>query len=137
MDLQTLTKIETIEQYEEVRRRIDFLIKEGTDKNMLELDLDNEYIREIGRLSRLGARYETDYMKFEHLEVRKKSPLIRSIEDQMYAQNINQKELANMLGMNEPSLSQIIRGKRPISMKTAKRLHNTLKIDPKLLIDYA
>jgi len=137
MDLKNIKKVETEEQYEAVRVRVDELILEASDKGMLESDYDNEYTREIARLSYMGALYENEYMKFEHLKIRKKSPLIRNIEDEMYNRNIKQKELADMLGINEPTLSQIIRGKRPISMRTAKRLHRSLNIDAKLLIDYA
>ena len=73
MDLKNIKKIETEEQYEAIRVRIDDLIREATAKGMLESDYDNEYTREIGRLSYLGALYENEYMKFKHLKVRKKS----------------------------------------------------------------
>jgi antitoxin component HigA of HigAB toxin-antitoxin module len=137
MDLEHIKKVETKEQYEAVRVRVDELIREASEKGMLESEYDNEYTREIGRLSYLGAIYENEYMKFEHIKVRKKSPLIKQIEDEMYSRNIKQKELADMLEINEPTLSQIIRGKRSISMRTAKKLHKSLQIDPKLIIDYA
>ena len=137
MDLNNIKKIETEEQYEAVRVRVNELIQEASEKGMLESEYDNEYTREIGRLSYLGAMYENEYMQFEHIKVRKKSPLIRSIEDEMYSRNIKQKELADILGINEPAMSQIIRGKRPISMRTAKKLHKSLNIDAKLLIEYA
>jgi HTH-type transcriptional regulator/antitoxin HigA len=137
MDLKNIKKVKTEEQYEAVRVRVDELIREASEKGMLESEYDNEYTREIGRLSYLGAIYENEYMKFEHIKVRGKSPLIKQIEDEMYSRNIKQKELAEMLGINEPALSQIIRGKRSISMRTAKKLHKSLHIDPKLIIDYA
>jgi len=137
MDLKDISKVETEEQYEAVRVRINELIREASEKGMLESEYDNEYTREIGRLSYMGAVYENEYMQFEYLKVKKKSPLIRSIEDEMYNRNIKQKELATLLGINEPALSQIIRGKRAISMRTAKKLHKSLNIDAKLLIEYA
>ncbi|MDR1371480.1 MAG: helix-turn-helix domain-containing protein [Dysgonamonadaceae bacterium] len=137
MDLKNIKKIETEEQYEAVRIRVNELIVEASEKGLLESDYDNEYTREIGRLSYLGAMYENDYVQFKHLNVRRKSPLIRSIEDEMYSRNIKQKELAEMLDINEPTLSQIMRQKRSISMRMAKKLHKSLNIDPKLIIDYA
>ena len=137
MDLKNIVSIETREQYESVCVRVDELIREASEKGLLESEYDNEYTREIGRLSRLGAIYENDYMEFKHIKVRKKSPLIQQIEDEMYSRNIKQKELAEMIELNEPALSQIMRGKRPISMRTAKRLHKALNIDAELLIEYA
>lgn len=136
-DIKSIKKIETAEQYEAVRNYLDKLIKKATKKGMLESDADNEYTKEIGRLSYMGAIYENEYITFRHFPVKEKSPLIKSIEDEMYSRNIKQKELANMLGMNEPALSQIIRGKRSISMRTAKKLYQSLHIDPQLLIEYA
>jgi hypothetical protein len=89
MDLKNIKKVETEEQYESVRVRIDELIKEATEKGLLESDADNEYTREIGRLSYLGAIYENEYVKFEHIKVRKKSPLIKQIENEMYSQSLH------------------------------------------------
>lgn len=137
MDLKLLTKIETSEQYETVRKKIDVLIKEATEKNLLELSMDNDYIREIGRLSRLGAQYENEYIKFKQLKIKAKTPLIKEIEDAMYSRRLKQKELAEILEVNEPTLSQIMTGKRHVSMRMAKRLYQTLQIDPKLIVEYA
>ena len=47
--------ITTREQYDEVRDRVNKLIKEATQKGMLEPNADNEYIREIGRLAKMSA----------------------------------------------------------------------------------
>ena len=79
MSFENIKKIETEEQYEAVRVRVNELIREASEKSMLESDYDNEYTREIGRLSYLGAIYENDYMKFEYIKVRKKSPLAEVI----------------------------------------------------------
>lgn len=137
MNLQTLTEIETKEQYDIIRNRIDKLIEEATGKGVLESDADNEYVREIGRLGILGARYEKEHIQFKHLKIREKSPLIKNIEDTMYAKDLKQKDVAELIGINEPTLSQIMCGKRPISMRIAKRLYHSLQIDPKLIVEYA
>ena len=136
MDLKALEKVETREQYDAVRLRVDELIKEATEKGMLESDADNDYTREIGRLGRMGAQYETDYYPFTVLKVRKKSPLIKIIEDEMHSRNLKQKDLAKMLGINEPSLSQVMCGKRAISLRVAKKLYTSLHIDPHLILEY-
>ncbi|GHS94793.1 hypothetical protein FACS1894207_3590 [Bacteroidia bacterium] len=76
MDLKDIKKIETREQYEAVRRRVDELICEATANGALDNpESDNKYTREIGRLSYLGAVYENESIQFKHLNVRKKSPL--------------------------------------------------------------
>jgi HTH-type transcriptional regulator/antitoxin HigA len=135
---ENVLELTTLEDYETVLSYVKELIREATNNGALDdPEADNEYIREIGRLSHLGAKYEDEQIQFKHLKVRKKSPLIRSIEDEMYSRNIKQKELADMLGINEPTLSQIMRQKRSISMRMAKKLHHSLNIDPGLIIEYA
>jgi hypothetical protein len=83
MDLDSLKKIETAEQYEAVRERVNSLINEATSKSMLEPDMDNEYIREIGRLSSIGAIYENENMTFRHIAVKKTTSQIRNIEEDL------------------------------------------------------
>jgi len=135
---ENILELTTLKDYELVLQHVKTLIKEATDNGALDdPEADNEYIREIGRLSHLGAKYEDEHIQFKHLKVRQKSPLIRSIEDEMYNRDIKQKELADMLGINEPTLSQIMRGKRAISMRTAKKLHQSLNINAELLLEYA
>jgi antitoxin component HigA of HigAB toxin-antitoxin module len=135
---ENVMEITTLEDYEVVLSHVKKLIQEATNNGALDNpDADNEYIREIGRLSHLGAKYEDEQIQFKHIKIRKKSPLIKSIEDEMYNRDIKQKQLAEMLGINEPVLSQIIRGKRSISMRIAKKLYQKLNIDPKLIIEYA
>ena len=57
--------ITTREQYDEVRDRVNKLIKEATQKGMLEPNADNEYIREIGRLAKMSAEYEDNYLNLK------------------------------------------------------------------------
>jgi HTH-type transcriptional regulator/antitoxin HigA len=131
-------KLETREEYDNAMSYVMQLINEATANGLLSNpEGDNEYIREIGRIGHLCAVYEDAKIEFKHLKVKEKSPLIRSIEDEMYSRDIRQKELAKMLEINEPTLSQIMRGKRSVSMQMAKRLHRSLNIDAKMLIDYA
>jgi hypothetical protein len=72
MDLKTIERVETTEQYKAVRAKVNELIVEATEKGVLESEADNEYTQEIGRLSRLGARYETEHIAFKHIKVKKK-----------------------------------------------------------------
>ena len=75
MDFKNIKKLETGEQYEAVRIRVDELIREASALGMLESEYDNEYTREIGRLANLGADYENEYIDFKYLKVRKKTSM--------------------------------------------------------------
>ena len=130
-----MDKIASREQYNEVKAKVEFLIAEATNKGMLEPDMDNEYTREISKLSKLMAAYEDEYLNI--LPLRQKSPLIVCIENYFYAHGMRQKDGARLLGVTESQFSQIMSGRRRISMSFAKRLHTKLGIDADLILDYA
>ena len=112
------------------------LITEATANGALaEQDADNEYTREISRVGILCADYESMYMTFKNLKF--KSPLVVSIENELSKRELKQREAAEMLNVKESTFSQIIRGRRPISMQMAKRLYKVFNIDPKLILEFA
>ena len=114
--------ITTREQYDEIRSRMDVLIKEATKKGLLEPGEDNEYVREISRLAKLSAEYEDNYLN------------ILPLEDYFYSRNLKRKDAAELLGVNESVFSQIMNGKRKISVSLAKKLYTDLNIDANLII---
>lgn len=124
--------ITTREQYDEIRNRVNELIKEATQKGMFEPNVDNEYIREISRLAKLIADYEKNYMYILPLKV--KNPLIKAIEDYFYSKDMKRKDAAEFLGLNESVFSQIMNGKRKISTTLAKKLYTDLHIDADLIL---
>ena len=128
-------KLTTRQEYDEVKAVVETLIAEATEKGMLEPEMDNEYTRQIAELSKQMAQYEDEYMDI--MPLREKTPLIKSIEDYFYARNMKQKDGAKLLGINESVFSQILSGKRRITMPLAKRLHSKLGIDSDLILEYA
>ena len=130
-----MEKLTTREQYDTVKAKVEQLIAEATAKGMLEPDMDNEYTQEISLLSRQMAIYEDEYMNI--LPLRHKSPLISCIEDYFYTHGMKQKEGAKLLGVNESQFSQIMSGRRRISMSFAKRLYSQLGINAELILENA
>jgi antitoxin component HigA of HigAB toxin-antitoxin module len=128
-------KLTTRKEYDEVKTRVETLIAEATEKGLLEPDMDNDYTRKIAELSNQMAQYEDDYMDI--MPLREKTPLIKLIEDYFYARNMKQKEGAQFLGINESVFSQILSGKRRITMPLAKRLRTKLGIDAETILEYA
>ena len=128
-------KLTTRQEYDETKAIVEALIAEATEKGMLEPEMDNDYTRQISELSKQMAQYEDEYMDI--LSLREKSPLIRSIEDYFYARNMKQKEGAKLLGINESVFSQILSGKRRITMPIAKRLHSKLGINADMILEFA
>jgi len=130
-----MEKLTTRKQYDETKAQVERLIAEATQKGMLKPDMDNEYTQEISLLSQQMAAYEDEYLNI--LPLRQKSPLIACIEDYFYTHGMKQKDGAKLLGVNESQFSQIMSGRRRISMSFAKRLRSKMGIDANLILDYA
>lgn len=130
-----MEKLTTRKQYDAAKAKVEQLIAEATEKGMLEPDMDNKYTQEISRLSKQMAAYEDDYLNV--LPLRKKSPLISCIEDYFYVHGMKQKDGAKLLGVNESQFSQIMSGRRRISMSFAKRLYSQLGINAELILENA
>ena len=52
----------------------------------------------------------------------------------MYEMGLNQKKLAEMLGLSTARLSEIITGKGEPSIKTAREISRKLNIDPAIVL---
>lgn len=89
------TSITSQEQYNEVRAQLENLIREATEKGMLESDADNEYTKKIGELARLTAAYEDNYMNI--LPLKAKNSLSKIIEEYVEKQLENiEKDVSEM-----------------------------------------
>lgn len=128
-------KITTRSEYDALKAKVEFLIAEATSKGMLEPDTNNEYTREISQLGILMAAYEDEYMNI--LPLREKNPLLMCIENYFYTHNMKQKDGAKMLGVNESVFSQIMCGKRKITMPVAKKLYSLFNIEPGIILENA
>lgn len=133
---ENIAKINNPELFKKISAYADELIEEATVKGALEKqNADNEYTREIGRVGNLCAEYESIYYKSKALKF--KSPLIISIENELGKRHLKQKQAAELLDIKESTFSQIMTGKRPVSMQMAKKLYNIFHIDPKLILEYS
>ena len=73
---ESVSNLTTREEYDRLLSHVKNLIIEASEIGALDdPEADNEYIREIGRLSHLGAEYEDEYINFEYIKVGKKSSL--------------------------------------------------------------
>jgi predicted XRE-type DNA-binding protein len=132
----TITRIDNKPLYDEAMAYVNALIEEATRNGALgDQDADNEYTREIGRVGCLCADFETEFMNFKRVHF--KSPLILSIENELSKRSIKQYQAAKLLHVKESTLSQIMTGRRAVSMRMAKRLYKELDIDPRLILEFA
>ncbi|MDY6024663.1 helix-turn-helix domain-containing protein [Bergeyella zoohelcum] len=131
--MKRIDKITNTEQYNKVltyvRTLTDEVIKNGTHEQ------ETPQTEEIKYLGALLSEYENTFLDLKPLKV--KSPLIIAIEKEMHRRNLKQRQTAELLQVKENTLSQILSGKRGISMKVAKRLNQALKIDANTILQFA
>jgi len=119
-------KIENEKEYNATMKKIDALMKKG------EKNLTDKEAKDIRTLALAAQSYEKSIYKipapktFEGL-----------IELKMYERRLKQKELAKLLGIGEPKLSQIMSRKRKPDLAFLKAAHEHLGIDGNILLEYA
>ncbi len=119
-----MVEIETEIQYERLMERIEELLKVVgndtpiTDKNMVELEI----------ISLLVAEYEEKHHPIEL------PTLVEMIRERMYEMNLSQKELAELLGLSPPRISEYLSGKSDPTLKVARLMHEKLDIDASILL---
>ena len=75
---ENIGRITTQIEYDLLLNRLESLIQTATQKGYLsEQNADNEYTRQIGKLSRLCARYENEFMTFDF---KVKSPNLQTVQ---------------------------------------------------------
>jgi len=130
---ENVSKITTKDDYDVLAVHLENLIQEAIQGGHLAVsDANNEYRREIGRLSRLGGIYEAEYMTFDFGEPQ----LVKSVKREMAMRGLRQRDTAKLLGIPEPSFSRFLNGRRKLSFEFAQKLYQTLNIDPETILSY-
>ena len=119
------SKINTEIDYNATMKKIDALMKKG------ENNLTNKEAEELKSLALAAQVYENSIYII---------PAPRTLEGlielKMYERRLKQKELAKLLGIGEPKLSQIMSKKRKPDVAFLKAAHEQLGIDGNLLLRY-
>ena len=106
--------------------KLDALMKKG------EKNLTDKEAQEIRTLALAAQAYEKSIYTIPTPKT-----LLGLIELEMYERRLKQKELAKLLGIGEPKLSQIMSSKRKPDLAFLKAAHKHLGIDGNLLLEYA
>jgi HTH-type transcriptional regulator / antitoxin HigA len=119
-------RIENEKDYNATMRKIDALMKKG------ENNLTNKEAKELRTLALAAQAYEKSIYTIPAPKT-----LEGLIELKMYERKLKQKELARLLGIGEPKLSQIMSKKRKPDVAFLKAVHKLLGIDGNVLLEYA
>lgn len=119
-------KIENEKDYNATMKKIDALMKKG------EANLTDKEAEELRTLALAAQAYEKSIYTIPAPKT-----LEGLIELKMYERKLKQKELARLLGVGEPKLSQIMSKKRKPDVAFLKAAHKLLGIDGNVLLDFA
>ncbi|HLO79663.1 MAG TPA: helix-turn-helix domain-containing protein [Chitinophagaceae bacterium] len=125
MPIQKL-KIKNERDYNTTMKKIDVLMKKGENK------LTTKEAGELRLLALAAQAYEKSIYTIPAPKT-----LEGLLELKMYERRLKQKELAKLLGIGEPKLSQIMSRKRKPDLKFLKAAHELLGIDGNILLEYA
>lgn len=92
--------------------------------------------RDYAAIDQLGAELEAYQDAHAHNTVPADS-LIYRIERYMFEHRLQKQELAALLGISAPRLSQVLSGKRPVNMDLGRRLKDKLRIPAEFILDHA
>lgn len=118
-------RIETEKDYNATMKKIDALMKKG------ENNLTDKEAEDLRILALAAQAYEKSIYTIPAPKT-----LEGLIELKMYERRLKQKELARLLGIGEPKLSQIMSKKRKPDVAFLKAAHKFLGIDGNVLLEY-
>jgi HTH-type transcriptional regulator/antitoxin HigA len=119
-------KIKNEAEYKATMQKIDALMKIGKRK------LTKKDAEELRELALAAQAYEKSIYTIPAPKT-----LQGIIELKMFERKLKQKDLAKLLGMGEPKLSQIMSKKRKPDVAFLKAAHTLLGIDGNTLLKYA
>ena len=117
-------RIENEKDYNATMKKIDALMKKG------EANLTNKEAQDLRILALAAQAFEKSIYTIPAPKT-----LEGLIEFKMYERKLKQKELARLLGVGEPKLSQIMSKKRKPDVAFLKAAHKLLGIDGNVLLD--
>ena len=90
---ENISRLTTRHEYDTLRVYTENLLDEATKGGFLnEPEADNEYVRELGRLYRLGALYEDEFMDFSLITPTKKR-VVQPGQIRMVRRRMKQKDV--------------------------------------------
>ncbi|MDY9918674.1 MAG: XRE family transcriptional regulator [Proteiniphilum sp.] len=129
-----LKEIKDLSQFKEIKAYYEDILQKATETGALEVqDADNEYIKELDRIGKIVYVYERLHFPAKNLKF--KSPLIISIENELDKRQLKQRQAAELLDVKESTFSQIMKGKRSVPKIMAKKLYSEFNIDPVLILE--
>ena len=123
------TQITSEKDYNALMTEIDALMKKG------ENNLSGAEVKKLRKMAEAAEAWEDSTFS---VKVQKPKTLAGMIELRMFEMRITSRlELARLIDIDTPKLSQILNGKRRPDIEFLKKIHKKLKIDADFLLEKA
>jgi len=127
-------QILTYFDYETASERLEYLLQRTMDKGGFE-SLNEAEEEELDGHSEAVAKFEDEVLKLTPLKA--PETLEEMLKFKMLALRLKQKEMASILDIPASRLSEILTGKRKVSLELAKKMRDKLMIDANFILDHA
>ncbi len=111
-------------EYRTANKRMEELLKILTEKGKL----SKREQQELDDVSEIVVQYEEQNYPF------RPETLTEMIELRMYQRKLKQKDLAKILGTTPSRISELLNGKRDLTIEMARGLYQKLNVDPSLIL---
>ena len=128
-----ITEIQNLDDYIEIMNKIEFFIQKATKNGGVDT-LPPEEFDALNDLSLIANAYEKN-VRNNFLSPPK--TISDALKIKMMQLRLKQKDMANLLGIAESRLSEVLSGKRKVNMDLAKKLNRILKIEAEFILQTA
>ncbi|MFO0323164.1 MAG: type II toxin-antitoxin system HigA family antitoxin [Bacteroidota bacterium] len=126
-------KINDRKEYDEVMKRIEKLLQKTTQNGGFE-KLPTKDVETLKKLSLMAEQFEDG---IPLMPIKQPTSLTEMIRYKMFEMNLRQKQLAKLLEISETRISELLAGKRKLTIDLAKKLHTKLNIDAQFILQVA
>ena len=126
-----ITKINNEATYRQAQAEVESYLQKATSGGGF-ASLSTEDDQDLLRLSHLVKAWEET-----HYPMPQPQTLTGMIELKMFELKLKQKDLAELLGIEAPRVSELLRGKKPVNIHIAKQLYQKLNIPAEFILDQA
>jgi antitoxin component HigA of HigAB toxin-antitoxin module len=119
-------------QFEAYKEKSEFLLKQicqYEDESEAPAEVINEYKQVSGAIIEYEAAYHP-------LPGRVSTIITGEIAKRMREKRLKQKNVAQILGISESRISDLLNGKRPLNLRIAKRLRDELDISADFILNH-
>ena len=127
-----ITQITTEAEYKQVQASIEGYLQQATKGGGF-ASLSEADDQELLRLSHLMKAYEEEHFPMPT----QPKTLMGMIELKMFERKLKQKDLAELLEIEAPRVSELLRGKRKVSIDLARQLYKKLGIPADFILEHA